>query len=59
MDVSVFEADSSVHIGDEVVLIGCQGNCRIDAEQIAKKVGTITYEILTGISKRVPRVYRD
>ena len=59
MDVSVFEADSSVNIGDEVVLIGCQGNCRIDAEQIAKKVGTITYEILTGISKRVPRIYRN
>ena len=56
MDVSVFEADRSVNIGDEVVLIGCQGNGRIDAEQIAKKTGTIAYEILTGISKRVPRI---
>ena len=59
MDVSVFEVDNSVNIGDEVVLIGWQGNYHIDAAQMAKKIGTITYEILTGISKRVPRIYRD
>ena len=59
MDVSVFEVDNSVNIGDQVVLIGWQGNCHINAEQMAKKIGTITYEILTGISKRVPRIYRD
>ena len=58
MDVSVFEVDSSVNIGDEVVLIGRQGSHHINAEQIAEKIGTITYEILTGISKRVPRIYR-
>jgi len=59
MDVSVFKVDNSVNVGDEVVLIGSQGNHHIDADQIAKKTGTITYEILTGISKRVPRIYRD
>lgn len=46
-----------VTIGDEVVLIGAQGAERITADDLAKKVGTISYEILTSISKRVPRIY--
>jgi alanine racemase len=43
--------------GDEVVLIGEGGGERITAEDIAAKAGTIPYEILCGISARVPRVY--
>ena len=43
--------------GDEVVLIGKQGNDRITAGDIAEKTGTIPYEVLCGISRRVPRVY--
>jgi alanine racemase len=43
--------------GDEVVLIGNRGNERITADDIAAKTGTIAYEVLCGISSRVPRVY--
>lgn len=42
--------------GDEVVLIGAQGNERITADDIAARTGTIAYEVLCGISGRVPRV---
>ncbi|WP_374215751.1 alanine racemase [Trichlorobacter ammonificans] len=47
-----------VSVGDEVVLMGedRQGNS-ILAEELASRAGTIPYEILCGISKRVPRVY--
>lgn len=43
--------------GDSVVLIGSQANERITADDIAKKTGTIAYEVLCGISSRVPRIY--
>ena len=43
--------------GDEVVLIGKQGNERITADELAAKTGTIAYEVLCGIGSRVPRVY--
>ncbi len=43
--------------GDEVVLIGKQGNERITADDVAVTTGTISYEVLCGISNRVPRVY--
>ncbi len=46
-----------VREGDEVVLIGEQGGRRITADELAVKTGTIAYEVLCGISSRVPRVY--
>ncbi|MBM3253879.1 MAG: alanine racemase, partial [Candidatus Omnitrophica bacterium] len=46
-----------VGIGDEVVLIGSQEKAIITAEEIADIGNTISYEIVCGISKRVPRVY--
>lgn len=58
MDQFVVEADENVKIGDEVVLIGKQGNEHITAEEIADKVGTINYEVTCRISKRVPRKYK-
>jgi alanine racemase len=42
--------------GDEVVLIGARGNERITADDIAARTGTIAYEVLCGISGRVPRI---
>ena len=42
--------------GDEVVLIGRQGTEQITATEIAGRLGTIAYEVLTSISSRVPRV---
>jgi len=49
--------DDDVKPGDEVVLIGKQGNEEILADEIAGWVGTIPYEITTSISARVSRVY--
>ncbi|OGP16813.1 MAG: alanine racemase [Deltaproteobacteria bacterium GWC2_55_46] len=46
-----------VKTGDEVVIIGSQGNERITAEEVASRAGTISYEIFCRISSRVPRVY--
>jgi alanine racemase len=43
--------------GDEAVLIGAQGDERILAEEIARRLDTITYEVTCGISARVPREY--
>jgi alanine racemase len=42
-------------VGDDVVLIGAQGAERITAEDLARRLGTINYEITCGISARVPR----
>jgi alanine racemase len=42
---------------DEVVLIGCQGEEEITADEVAALAGTISYEILCSISARVPRLY--
>jgi alanine racemase len=47
-----------VNVGDEVVLIGRQGNEAILASELAQKAGTIAWEIFTGITKRAVRVYR-
>jgi len=46
-----------VATGDEVVLIGRQGEEEIAADEVAGLAGSISYEILCGISARVPRVY--
>jgi alanine racemase len=44
-------------VGDGAVLIGAQGDERITAEEIARRLGTINYEITCGLLPRVPRVY--
>jgi alanine racemase len=44
--------------GAEAILIGVSGSDRITAEELAKRVGTINYEITCGLSARVPRVAR-
>ena len=43
--------------GDEVVLLGRQGDACIDAEKMAAWLDTISYEVLCSPSRRVPRVY--
>ena len=45
-----------VRQGDEVVLIGEQGNEQISAEDVAERLGTISYEVVSEILARVPRV---
>lgn len=46
-----------VAVGDEVVLLGRQGDEEIGAWEWAERIGTIAYEVLCGISSRVPRRY--
>jgi alanine racemase len=47
--------DTDVELGDEVVLIGRQGGERILAEEVARRLGTINYEVTTGLLPRVRR----
>ncbi len=47
----------SIKIGDEVTLIGQSGAEKLSADDMAKQIDTIGYEIICGISKRVPRIY--
>ena len=47
-----------VQVGEEVVLIGRQGDMTITSDDLAALVGTIPHEILTRLGARVPRVYR-
>jgi alanine racemase len=50
-------ADARVGLGERATLIGTDGAERQTAEDLARRVGTISYEILCWISKRVPRIY--
>jgi alanine racemase len=47
----------NVKLGDEVILMGQQGDLEFTADHIGELIGTINYEITCMISKRVPRVY--
>lgn len=53
-DVSALE---DVKVGDLVTLIGRDGEEEITADELAEKEGSINYEVVCGLSKRVPRVY--
>jgi alanine racemase len=48
-------AETDVAVGDPVVLIGRQGEERILAEEVARRLGTINYEVTTGLLPRVRR----
>ncbi|PJE50680.1 MAG: alanine racemase [Candidatus Yanofskybacteria bacterium CG10_big_fil_rev_8_21_14_0_10_36_16] len=59
MNLTVVDISSAgnVNIDDEVVLVGRQGKENITAEELAEKVGTISYEIVSRINPLLPRVY--
>ena len=50
--------DADVRPGDEVVLLGGQGNQRITPDEWAARLGTIAYEVVCAIGSRVARTYR-
>lgn len=59
MDMSLVDVTAlrgRVELGDEVMLIGRQGDEEVTADELAAKLGTISYEIVSGIAHRVPRV---
>jgi alanine racemase len=49
--------EPAVAVGDEVILIGCSGNERQTAEDVSRRLSTIAYEVICGISGRVTREY--
>lgn len=59
MDLTMLDVTDvpGVAVGDEVVLIGRQGEDIITADEVAHATDTISYEVFTRIGKRVPRIY--
>ena len=59
MDLTTIDISQAPSLGpgDEVTLLGREGNVSLDAQQIARMAGTISYAILCGIGDRVERVY--
>ena len=54
VDIGMHEA----YVGDEVVIIGKQGQKEITLEEMAELAETISYEILCGFNDRLPRMYK-
>ena len=48
-----------VQEGEEVVLLGCQGEEQISAEELASRWNTNNYDVVCGIGQRVPRIYSE
>jgi len=59
MDLTTIDLSHTAALapGDEVTLLGTEGDCSLDAQQIARVAGTISYNILCSISSRVRRLY--
>lgn len=59
MDLTTIDVTHAPHLqpGDTVTLLGREGAASLDAQQIAKTAGTISYNVLCGISARVKRYY--
>ena len=59
MDLTTIDLSHTAALGpgDDVTLLGSEGEARLDAQQIARTAGTISYNILCSISARVRRVY--
>ncbi|MBI5192166.1 MAG: alanine racemase [Nitrospirae bacterium] len=59
MDMTMIDVTDiqDVADGDEVIIIGGEGENRITADDIAMQQGTISYEVLCGVGERVERVY--
>jgi alanine racemase len=48
--------DIGAELDDEVVLIGRQGGSEIRVEDLAEKIGTISYEVVARINPLIPRI---
>jgi alanine racemase len=60
MDMSVLDVTAvpaEVAVGDVATLLGRDGDARVDADELAALADTISYEILAGVSARVPRLF--
>jgi alanine racemase len=61
MDLTLVDVTGlpGVDVGDEVILLGSLDGLSVDAREHASLANTVLYEVLCGISKRVPRKYTD
>ena len=61
MDLALLDVTDvpGVDVGDEIILLGSSQQCTITALEIAQLLGTVPYEVLCSIGKRVPRIYVD
>lgn len=59
MDLCMIDVSgvNNTSVGDEVLLFGTKDECILPVEELAKISGTVSYEILCGMAKRVPRIY--
>jgi alanine racemase len=59
MDLTILDVTDvpDVATGDEIILLGDADGLRVTAEEQAAIAGTVSYEIVCGVSVRVPRVY--
>jgi alanine racemase len=61
MDLTTIDVTQSptLEVGDAVTLLGSEGAISIDAQEMARTAGTISYSVLCGIHARVKRIYVD
>lgn len=59
VDLTEVKKDTDSLVGQEVVFFGQQGEQQMSVNDVAKQAGKVSYEILTGISERVPRIYSE
>jgi len=59
MDQCMLQLDDvpEAKVGDEIVLVGRQGQEFISIDEVAKRWGTINYEVVCGLAERLPRIY--
>ncbi len=59
MDQSMIDVShiDNINIGDEVIIFGSDGNNTITVDSVAHLLGTINYEVVCSVSRRVPRAY--
>ena len=60
MDVTVVDITGApdIELGDTATLIGADGDRRITLDEVAELAGTISYEVLTGLTTRIPRIWK-
>jgi alanine racemase len=51
--------DETIHVGDDGILFGKQGDAEFSVYEICQILDTIPYEVCCWVSKRVPRIYKD
>ena len=59
MDMSVVDITGvrGVRCGDAATLLGSEGGESITVDEVAELAGTISYEVLTGLTRRLPRIW--